>query len=104
MRPLRAAAILALLPALAGAQDRSSTGTFTWSGRLASGATFGVKHFNGPIDVRETSGDRVEFRAERISRRSEDVSFEVENFSGGVTICSVYRRSEERRVGKECRL
>lgn len=88
---LRTALALTLLPAIAAAQERTSTDDFTWSGRLASGATLGVKHFNGPIDVRETSGDRVEFRATRIGRRSEDVTFEVENSSGGVTICSVYR-------------
>lgn len=87
---LRIVAILALLPALAAGQDRSDA--FTWSGRIASGGTLGIKHFNGPIDVRETSGDRVEVRAARISsRRGEDMTFEVENFSDGVTICSVYR-------------
>ena len=91
MRPLRVAAITALLPSLVAAQER--TDGFTWSGRLASGATLAVKHFNGPIDVRETSSDRVEFRASRISSRrgGEDMTFEVENFSSGVTICSVYR-------------
>jgi DUF4097 and DUF4098 domain-containing protein YvlB len=88
---LRPAILLALLPALAVGQDRTSTDLFTWSGRVASGATLGIKHFNGPIDVREGSGDRVEVRADRRSRRSEDVTFEVENSSGGVTICAVWR-------------
>lgn len=85
-----AAAGVILIPALTRAQE-STDNLFTWSGRLASGATFGVRHFNGPIDVREGSGDRVEFRAERRSRRAGELSFEVENSSDGVTICGVYR-------------
>jgi hypothetical protein len=68
-----------------------STDLFTWSGRLAANATFTVRHYNGPIDVRESPNDRVEFRAERRSRRSSELSFEVENQSNGVTICGVWR-------------
>lgn len=87
---LRAVAIAALLPAISAAQDRSGD-IFTWEGRLASGGTLTVKHFNGAVDVRETTGDKVEFRASRASRRGEDLTFEVENTRDGVTICSVYR-------------
>ena len=89
---LVAAAGVLLLPALSRAQETENL--FTWSGRLASGTTFGIRHFNGPIDVREGTGDRVEFRAERrTSRRSGELSFEVENRGegGSVTICGVYR-------------
>jgi hypothetical protein len=83
--------VLALtLPAAAAAQETSDN-LFTWSGRVAAGNTFGVRHFNGPIDVREGTGDRVEFRAERRSRRSGELSFEVQNESDGVTICGVWR-------------
>lgn len=85
-----AAAGLMLASAISGAQETTDN-LFTWSGRLASGATFGIRHFNGPIDVREGTGDRVEFRAERRSRRSGELSFEVENQSDGVMICGVYR-------------
>ena len=81
---------LALAPTVAAAQERAGE-LFTWSGRLASGATFGIKHFNGPIEVRESTSDRVEFRAERRSRRSDEVSFTVQNESDGVTVCSVWR-------------
>src|SRR5205814_144578 len=77
--------------AVLAAQQTSSDDLFTWSGRLAPGATLGIRHFNGPIDVREASGDRVEFRAERRARRSNEVSFEVQNESDGVTLCSVWR-------------
>lgn len=79
---------LALAPAALGAQE---SGVFTWSGRLAAGATLGIKHYNGPIDVREGTGDRVEFRAERPSRRSSELSFQVQNETDGITICGVWR-------------
>jgi hypothetical protein len=81
---------VALAPACLGAQEPTGD-LFTWSGRLASGATFAIKHFNGPIDVREGTSDRVEFRAERRTRRSSELSFEVENGSGVVTVCGVWR-------------
>lgn len=82
---------LILIPALLAGQERTSDDLFTWSGRVASGSTLGIKHFNGPIDVREGTGDRVEFRAERRSRRSSELSFEVQNESDGVTLCGVWR-------------
>lgn len=93
--PRRTALVLVLLPAVAasssGQETRSGEEIFSWSGRVASGATFGVRHFNGPIEVREGSGDRVEFRADRRSRRSEDLTFEVDHLGDGTTICAVWR-------------
>ena len=83
--------IAALAPALAGAQERAADDLFTWSGRIASGGSLSIRHYNGPIDVRESTGDRVEFRAERRSRRSTEMSFEVENTADGVRICGVWR-------------
>ena len=80
---------LALAPALATAQQGDEL--FAWSGRVASGSTLGIKHYNGAIEVRESPNDRVEFRAERRSRRSNEVSFQVENTSTGVMICGVYQ-------------
>ena len=82
--------LLAAFPALLGAQAAAEN-IFTWSGRLTSGQTFSIRHFNGPIDVRTATGDRVELSADRRSRRGDAVSFEVENTSTGVSICSVYR-------------
>ena len=84
------ALLLVAVPALLGAQATTDN-VFTWSGRLGSGQTFSVRHFNGPIDVRVATGDRVELQAERRSRRGEDVSFEVQNTSSGVSVCGVYR-------------
>ena len=79
------------LPALAGAQERTTDDLFTWSGRLAAGATLGIRHYNGPIDVRESTTDRVEFRAERRTRRSGELTFQVQNDANGVTLCGVWR-------------
>ncbi len=90
----RLAFTIALVPVLASGQERSGEQLFTWSGVVASGQTFGVRHFNGPIDVREGSGDRVEFRAERRSTSSRgrysDLTFEVEKMGDGVTLCAVF--------------
>src|SRR4051812_37870223 len=70
---------------VAGAQVAATGDLFTWSGRLSPGATLGVKNFNGPIEIREGTGDLVEFRAEKRVRRSSEVSFEVEKDANGVT-------------------
>jgi hypothetical protein len=80
---------VALAPSLAIAQ--AADDLFTWSGRVAAGSTLGIKHYNGAIEVRESPNDRVEFRAERRSRRSGEVTFQIENGAGGTTICGVYQ-------------
>jgi DUF4097 and DUF4098 domain-containing protein YvlB len=79
-----------LIPAVLAGQEPTGD-LFTWAGRLAAGATLSIRHYNGPIDVRESPTDRVEFRAERRNRRSSELSFEVENQNNGVTICGVWR-------------
>lgn len=83
--------LLALSVSAASSASAQGEELFSWSGRLAAGATFSIRHFNGPIDVRESTTDRVEFRAERRTRRGDEVSFEVVNTSDGVQVCSVYR-------------
>lgn len=83
--------LLALVvPAALTGQERSGD-LFTWSGRVASGATLAIRHFNGPIDVRESTSDRVEFRAARPTRHDADLTFRVETVASGVEICAVYR-------------
>lgn len=82
---------LVLVPSALFAQEAPSGDLFTWSGRLAAGATVGVRTYNGPIDVRESTSDRVEFRASRPTRRATDLSFEVETSANGVQLCAVYR-------------
>lgn len=80
-----------VLPGALFAQETSTGDLFTWSGRLAANATVGIRSYNGPIDVRESTTDRVEFRASRPTRRGADLSFEVETSANGVQLCAVYR-------------
>ena len=82
---------LAFVPAVVFAQETPAGDLFTWSGRLAANATVGIRSYNGPIDVRESTTDRVEFRASRPTRRGADLSFEVETSATGVQLCAVYR-------------
>ncbi|MEX2179101.1 MAG: DUF4097 family beta strand repeat-containing protein [Gemmatimonadaceae bacterium] len=73
------------------ASAQATDNLFTWSGRVPAGATFSVRHFNGPIDIRESTTDRVEFRADRPRRADRgELSFEVQNRATGVEICAVY--------------
>jgi hypothetical protein len=73
------------------AQQSTTGDLFTWAGKLASGTSLEIKHFNGAIEVREAVGDRAEFRAERRSRRSSELTFDVQSGASGVTICAVWR-------------
>lgn len=84
--------LLGAVPALAGAQvvgrDES---VYTWRGSIPSGGSFSVKNFNGPIDVRPSSGSTVELRAEKTIRGGSvrDIGFVVSTArNGDVTICS----------------
>jgi DUF4097 and DUF4098 domain-containing protein YvlB len=65
---------------------------YTWQGTIPAGGQFTVKNFNGPIDVRPSSGNTVELRAEKRIRGGgevTDVAFEVQKSSNGdVSICS----------------
>jgi hypothetical protein len=94
------AAALALLPCAAFAQRLvgQSDSVYTWRGALPSGALLTIKNYNGPIDVRPSSGTQAELRAEKRTDRGggsiQDVAFEVQSGSGGdVTICAAYRDS-----------
>jgi DUF4097 and DUF4098 domain-containing protein YvlB len=71
---------------------------YTWRGALPSGALLTVKNFNGPIDVRPSTGTQAEMRAEKRTGRGggdiQDVAFDIETSSNGdVTICATYRRN-----------
>jgi hypothetical protein len=85
--------LLGAIPALAGAQSvvGRDESVYTWRGSVPSGASFVVKNFNGPIDVRPSSGSTVELRAEKMVRGGSvrDVGFVVSTArNGDVTICS----------------
>jgi hypothetical protein len=86
--------ILGAIPAIAGAQAPvgRDEAVYNWRGSIPSGGQFVVRNFNGPIDVRPSSGNTVELRAEKITSRGgniRDVAFVVRTSStGDVSICS----------------
>lgn len=89
--PLTFAATAAL-----GAQNYrgSDDSVFVWSARIGDGGTLTLKNIVGGITVTESSGDRVEVRAEKRMRGRGDaneISFDVHESSSGATICTVYR-------------
>lgn len=94
-----AALALAAVAAPSGAQTLvgRADSVYTWRGQIAAGRTLQVKNFNGPIDVRGTTGTTAELRAEKRTERGggalSDVEFEVQDGrgTGDVTICAVSR-------------
>ena len=67
---------------------------FVWSARLGDGGSLTIKNIVGGIAVTEATGDRVEVRAEKRMRgrgEASDISFDVQESSSGVTICTLYR-------------
>jgi len=95
---LLAAALLA--PATASAQD----GAFAWRGRIAAGRAIEIKGVSGDIRAVAATGDEVVVRAVKHARRSdpEEVTFDVVEHNGGVTICAVYPSPRAGREN-ECR-
>jgi DUF4097 and DUF4098 domain-containing protein YvlB len=92
------ACVLACLSATASAQTLvgSADSIYTWRGALPARALLTVKNYNGPIDVRQSSGSQAEVRAEKRTSRGggdiRDVAFEIQTGSNGdITICSTYR-------------
>lgn len=79
-----------------GAQSNRGRGdsVFVWTARIGDGGTLTVKNVVGGITVTESSGDRVEVRAEKHMRGRgdpSDITFDVQESSSGATICTVYR-------------
>jgi DUF4097 and DUF4098 domain-containing protein YvlB len=78
-----------MLPAAALAgTDRS----FEWSGTLERGRTIEIKSVNGSISAEPASGNRIEVSAVKTWRRSDpdEVTIEVIEHDGGITICTLY--------------
>lgn len=99
MPRLHSLAFVALaLPLLSGAQTVSGRrdSVYTWRGAMRAGATLHVRNFNGPIEVRPSSGTAVELRAVKRRTRSDDalddVGFDIRTAENGdVSICSTWR-------------
>jgi hypothetical protein len=96
---LLAVASVAPAPAPAAAQSRSESrdSVFGWTGRLPSGAWLRVHDAHGSIRVIETTGDRVEVRAEVRRGWADDdyvlPEFEVLRDGENVTICAFSREN-----------
>ncbi len=88
---------------LAPLQFEQSQGEFQWRGRLASGKTIEIKGVNGDVTAEPSDDDHVEVIAAKRSSRSDpdDVSIEVLEHEGGVTICALYP-SARRGRSNEC--
>lgn len=77
---------------------------FNWRGSITRGRSIEIRGINGDIIARAASGGEVRVSAEKTARRSnpDDVTVEVVEHSGGVTICAVYP-TREGREPNECR-
>ncbi|MEE8477024.1 MAG: DUF4097 family beta strand repeat-containing protein [Gemmatimonadales bacterium] len=81
-------AILMALTLLAG--GTVSAQDFSWSGRIAAGKSIEIKGINGNIRAVHTDGAEVQVTAEKDGRDRDELTFEVVEHSGGVTICAMY--------------
>jgi DUF4097 and DUF4098 domain-containing protein YvlB len=73
---------------------------FEWSGRVGQGQSIEIKGINGPVSAMRASGGDVEVTATKRAGNKgdvDDVTFDVVDHDGGVTICAVYpsRDSDE---------
>ena len=103
-RPVISVIGLALI--VAGGDARAQRGrddaTYSWSKQLRAGSTITIHNIDGPIQMREVAGDRVEVRATKIVRSRgsvRDVSFDVRESAVGVTICTLYGQRSSCRAG-----
>ena len=91
-----AVAGLIMTPALQ-AQD------FEWSGRLDAGKTIEVKGINGDVHAARASGNEIEVTARKTEGRrgdADEVTFQVIEHDGGVTICAVYPDDPDERPNR----
>ena len=91
--------LLTLIAVPGAAQEivgRNET-TFTLSESVSRGAWVRIASFNGPIDVAQSTGNRVEIRATKEMSRGEieDIGFVVRRTDGGLTVCAVYDDGDE---------
>jgi len=90
---LLAVAIVASAAVPLQAQQGRDETNFTWSRQLSAGGTLIVRSGNGPITVREATGDRVEIRAVKNVRSGgsiRDVAFDIIESDGQIEVCTVY--------------
>lgn len=96
VRSALALAALSVPSALIAQQlQRSTDSTFSWSGKVAAGATLAVRTYKGDVSVRAATGDVAEIRGVKREgrwsrRRSDDVvEFQVSREGQDVLVCAV---------------
>jgi hypothetical protein len=94
---------------LVAASRAQSTQPFRWEGRLPAGSVLEIKGVNGQIHAGPAAGSGVTVVADRHANRHNpaDVTIEVVEHEGGVTICAVYPSpdgSNECRPGSSGRI
>ena len=88
---MKRSSTLAILMALTLlASGTVSAQDFSWSGRIAAGNSIEIKGINGNIRAVHTDGAEVQVTAEKDGRDRDELTFEVVEHSGGVTICAMY--------------
>lgn len=97
-RSLLVALVALALPLLSDAQTISGRrdSVFTWQGALRPHAVLHVRNFNGPIDLRASTGSKVELRAVKRHARNDavldEVGFDIRSADNGdLSICSTWR-------------
>jgi DUF4097 and DUF4098 domain-containing protein YvlB len=87
---IRTFVFVALTGSAAAAQDT----VFTWSKSLPAGARLAIRNYNGLIDVRPGTSDRIEVRATtriEVRAQAKKLSFDVrEHAADDVEICTVF--------------
>jgi DUF4097 and DUF4098 domain-containing protein YvlB len=88
-----AALVLALAPAVLGAQDRQSERAFTLNERVPAGQWLRVRNVIGEVNVRPASGDRVEIVATKSWRRGDPSMVRIESrksADGSILVCAFW--------------
>jgi DUF4097 and DUF4098 domain-containing protein YvlB len=78
--------------------------TFEWSGSISAGRAIEIRGINGPIRATAGGSEVAVTATKKAGRRgaAEDVTFEVVEHDGGVTICAMYP-SDPDEDPNECR-
>jgi len=88
-----AALLLALAPAVLGAQERRSERAFTLNERVPAGQWLRVRNVMGEVRVRPATGDRVEIVATKSWRRGDPKAVRIESRKsedGSILVCAFW--------------
>lgn len=84
--------LLAAVAAPLSAQESARTPDFKWEKQLAAGSNVGLYNLQGDVTVTSSTSGKVEVTGiRRRGRTAEDVTLEVFEFTGGISVCPVWR-------------